>query len=48
LTKSGKFSLNKGNLEDAKLKFTKILELEPNNADAKNFLNQINSLSVRK
>ena len=48
LTESGKFSLNKGNMEDAKLKFKKILELEPNNAEAKNFLNQTNSLSVQK
>ena len=48
LMESGKISMKKGDLADAKLKFERLLVLEPGNTAAITFLNELNSQSINK
>ncbi|MEZ4823964.1 MAG: hypothetical protein R2942_16795 [Ignavibacteria bacterium] len=45
---SGKIAKKKGDLADAKLKFERMLVLEPGNTAAITFLNELNSQSINK
>lgn len=46
LIESGKISMKKGDLDDAKLKFERVLVLEPGNESAIKLLNELNSQSA--
>ena len=48
LMESGKIAKKKGDLADAKLKFERMLVLEPGNTAAITFLNELNSQSINK